>query len=327
MDLEVAGDFIVMAATLLELKARMLAPPPPAGEEGDVLEDDEPLDPRADLIRRLMQYRRFKDAALMINDLQDVRQRQSLRQLREAIPEDPAAADDITLEDLDVHLLFRAYEYQMARISGLGPRRVVMDEVPMELRMGRVVETLQAERQTTLKKLLESEPSLVGQAGVLIATLEVIRQRFVESKQLEQYGQVDLRFREEAERAIATTQPPEEVEEPGRRRKRIPLVTFQARTPTDDGSEIADEPEERVETEEQRFMRELDESCDLTNVMAKAADVEGAFIAHWQVLHPGELPPTIAVERAIAIRAAEEEKRLAEEKEAKRKRRHEHASR
>lgn len=316
MDLEVAGDFIVMAATLLEMKARMLAPPPPEGEEGEPQEEEEPLDPRADLIRRLLQYRRFKDAAQVIDELQEARQQQMLRQVREAIPEDPAAADDITLEDLDVHLLFRAYEYQMARISGLGPRRVLMDEVPMELRMARVVDVLQAERTTTLKKLLESEPNLVGQAGVLIATLEVIRQRFVEARQLEQYGQVDLRFRDQAERAIATSPPPEPPEEPGRRRKRIPLVTYQA---ADDGTEVADEPEERVETEEQRFLRELDQHCDLSNVMARAADIEAAFISHWQQLHPGELPPTIAGERAAAIRAAEEEKRRADEKEAKRR--------
>jgi len=59
LDIELAGDFVVMAATLLELKSRALLPRPPEIEEGE----DEAEDPRETLIRQLIEYRRFKEAA------------------------------------------------------------------------------------------------------------------------------------------------------------------------------------------------------------------------------------------------------------------------
>jgi segregation and condensation protein A len=55
LDLEVAGEFLVMAATLMRIKARMLLPP--------IIEEQEELDPREGLVRQLLEYRRFKDAA------------------------------------------------------------------------------------------------------------------------------------------------------------------------------------------------------------------------------------------------------------------------
>src|SRR5512137_203398 len=58
IDPNVVGDFLVMAATLMEIKSRMLLPRPPA-EEGE----EELVDPRLDLVRQLLEYKRFKDAA------------------------------------------------------------------------------------------------------------------------------------------------------------------------------------------------------------------------------------------------------------------------
>src|SRR3990172_367737 len=63
LDLEVAGDFIVMAAELMQIKVRMLLPQPPEGEEEE--------DPRADLVRRLLEYKKFKEASAMLSSLED----------------------------------------------------------------------------------------------------------------------------------------------------------------------------------------------------------------------------------------------------------------
>ena len=64
MEMEPAGDFLVMAATLMEVKSRSLLPRPPVTEEGE-----EELDPRAELVARLLEYRRYKDAAVALDDL------------------------------------------------------------------------------------------------------------------------------------------------------------------------------------------------------------------------------------------------------------------
>ena len=71
LDLDVAGEFLVMAATLMRIKARMLLPTPPPGEE-------EEIDPRDELVRRLLEYREFKEASVKTTDT-------NAREIRNAI--------------------------------------------------------------------------------------------------------------------------------------------------------------------------------------------------------------------------------------------------
>jgi segregation and condensation protein A len=70
LDLDVAGEFLVMAATLLEIKSRMLLPPDPTKSE-----DEEAVDPRTELVERLIQYQRFKEAAEILKDFELDRQK------------------------------------------------------------------------------------------------------------------------------------------------------------------------------------------------------------------------------------------------------------
>ena len=102
LDLEVAGDFILMAATVLEIKARTIAPPPIDEGEQSPDDEDDALDPRADLIGKLLAYRRFKEAVGLLNHLEAGRAQRVLRQTREEIPEDPEEAAGIDLGELDV---------------------------------------------------------------------------------------------------------------------------------------------------------------------------------------------------------------------------------
>src|SRR2546422_11309987 len=68
LDLEVVGDFLVMAATLMQIKSKMLLPPDPAGE---VPEEE---DPRDELVRRLLEYKKFKEIAEDLKDKESIRQ-------------------------------------------------------------------------------------------------------------------------------------------------------------------------------------------------------------------------------------------------------------
>ncbi len=286
MDLDVAGDFVLMAATLLEIKSRLVSPPP-EGETADG-EDDadrDVFDPRADLIRQLLAYRRFKDASHLLDELEWAQTERGGRQLREAIPEDPGEVDGLSLENCDPYALFSEWEGILAKLHGLGPRTVVYDDVPMEHRMAALAATLQASGETCLSRLFQATPARVGRVGILVALLECVRQRIVEAVQHEQYGDVHLRFRDEAERARMLEPPTEAAQIEQRRRRRMPLITWRPPAdvpaqvePTDDAD---DEPAEEavVETDEQRFLRELDDSCDLETVLTRGADLEASFAA------------------------------------------------
>src|SRR5438045_4850728 len=71
LDINVAGDFLVMAATLMEIKSAMLLPKPPASQgDGSPSAADELADPRYELVQKLLEYKRFKDAANALDDQQ-----------------------------------------------------------------------------------------------------------------------------------------------------------------------------------------------------------------------------------------------------------------
>ena len=301
LDLEGAGDFILLAATLLEIKARTIAPPPVEDQEKTTDEADDLLDPRADLIGKLLAYRKFKEAVGILNQLEAERALRVPRQLREEIPEDPDEAAGIDLGELDAGQLSQMWTALLARLGGTGPRTVMKDDLPIELSIRKLADQAEQEPEISLHGLFAAESSLQGRVSMLMATLECARQRIVHATQLEQYGDVTLRFRPPAERLIVPVEfPPEEGGK--KRRRRPPLVTFQAPVaPTSDESEDpAAESEEKHETDEERFLRELNEQCDLDGVLARVQDVEKGFQQYWEVLHP-PAPAPVVVPAAVEV--------------------------
>ena len=307
LDLEVAGDFILMAATLLEIKARTIAPPPLDDGEKAAEDEEDALDPRADLIGKLLAYRRFKEAVGLLNQLEAERAQRVLRQTREEIPEDPEEAAGIDLGELDVTQLSKLWNTLLIRIGGGGPRTVMKDEMPIEGSIRKLTARAEDEKNLTLRQLFAGEATLQGRISMLMATLECTRQRIVYSQQHEQYADVELRFRDEAERVITPVVfPPDE---PGKkRRRRPPLVTYQAAVPptSEDLDEAVEQPEEKHETDEERFLRELNESCDLDGVLARVVDVEKGFQAYWDELHPPVVPTLPVVIDVVEAKAPAE---------------------
>jgi segregation and condensation protein A len=302
LDLEVAGDFIAMAATLLEIKARLIAPPPEEPLEGGGDEGDA-FDPRADLINSLLAYRRFKEATQELAAREDARRERLDRQLRETIPEDPEDEPTLELGAVDSHLLLRTCELLMARINGLGPRTVTVDDVPLGVHIDRIVDAVRTKGTSTLGSLITAAPTMLVRVSTVMAVLEGTRQRFLESRQVEQYGDVGLRYRDEEERARVAELPPEAPPE-ARRRRRPPLVTW---TPPASAAPVGEETpaeaadDEVVESDDERFLRELDESCRLNAVLAASADLERAYTAFLTERHPDLLPPAPVVVAAVEV--------------------------
>jgi segregation and condensation protein A len=295
LDLEMAGDFVLMAATLLEIKARTIAPPPEEEGAGDD-DDDDLVDPRADLIAKLLAYRRFKEATAHLQRLQAERWERAVRRFKEEIPEDPEEVEGLDLGELDPHALWKCWNVIVTRLGGMGPRTVAKDDIPIEARVGSVIEFGREQRRTTLRQLLARESSHLGRVTTLMATLEVVRQRWLEARQWEQFGDVDLRFREQEEREAKPVLPEPEPDDGKKRRRRPPLATWTpppTATPVEGEApgEGEDGEVENFESDEERFLRELNEACALDRVLRDAKDWEGGFRRHWEVLHPPPPPP------------------------------------
>lgn len=291
-DLDMAGDFIVMAATLLEIKSRLIVPPV-VGEEGEEEQPEELFDPRTELIQQLLTYRKFKDAVHVLEDLELAQTQRCARRMHEAIPEDPSEIDGMPLENADPYQLFSVWESVLAKIAGLGPRRVVLDDMPIEERINSLVVTMQATREARLSWLFERAPNRIARVGILVATLECVRQGILEALQHEQYGDVYLRFRDDSERnRSAAALPPEEVTDEKRRRRKPPLFTFKASEAATEEAEVL-EIEEVIETDEQRFVRELNEACSVDSVLDRVADIEASFTDYMNQKRPQEVIPEV----------------------------------
>ncbi|MFM2090312.1 MAG: hypothetical protein RLZZ127_801, partial [Planctomycetota bacterium] len=302
VDLEQAGDFIVWAATLLEIKARAVAPvdDPVARSHNP----EEILDPRADLVRRLLEYRAFKEASFLLVGCEERWRGRHERRLRELIPDDGAAAEALDLGEIDTWTLCRTWEDILQRINGMAPRTVVVDDLPMERRLQMVLESVRARGEGTLEELFAVEPSRLVRTSIVLALLEGARQRFIELGQAEQFGTIRFRLRGDDERI-----PPEgqklDPEPLPRLRKALPLVTYRSEpgAVTAGGDDDDDGPV--IETEDQRFARELEEQTRVDTLLRLAADVDAAYVAWIEAEKPHLLekvrPPPPPEPAAVAV--------------------------
>lgn len=183
IDPNAAGDFLVMAATLLELKSRALLPTPPLDAP------DEIEDPRASLVRQLLEYKRFKDAAKALGSAADERARRFVRR-----PADlPAELRGVELEEVEIWDLLSAFNRVMTAIGrGPGTHDVRIQDRPIEHYEALIVESLEREGPRTFGSLFTgcgSRPEIVG---TLLALLELIRQRRVRAEQEKLFGEIYL---------------------------------------------------------------------------------------------------------------------------------------
>lgn len=188
LDPNAAGDFLVMASTLLEIKSRTLLPTPPI-ESSD---DDE--DPRAPLVRQLLEYKRFKDAARTLGSAADDRARRYVRK-----PADlPKELQGMELEEAQVWDLLAAFGKVMESV-GRGPslHRVDYDDVPIELHAAEVVAILEREGPKSFDDLFDGPPDRMQIVGRFLALLELIRSRRVRAEQEQVFGRIYLFLLEE----------------------------------------------------------------------------------------------------------------------------------
>ncbi len=181
VDVELAGDFLVMAATLMEIKARSLLPAEPTPE------DDED-DPRRGLVKQLLEYRRLKDAAAA---LEERAERQGTKLARVA-PEEPTRPGVPPVRPVELWDLVSAFARLMRETQALQPTTVVVDDTPQHVYEQMVRERVQTDRRVAFRDLFtppHHKPRLIG---LFLAVLELIKTREVGLDQPELFGEIWL---------------------------------------------------------------------------------------------------------------------------------------
>lgn len=211
LDVNLAGEFLVMAATLMEIKSRMLLPHPPPVEEA------EEEDPRMELVRELLEYKKFRDAA---EELRERAARQQLKFPRLARPEVPVEEEPAKpLQEVELWDIFAAFRKLMKETLGRLPRTITYDDIPVAEFMDRVVSRLRRVSSLRFWDLFEGRRDRMYIVGMFLALLELIRQRVVRAYQEEPFGDILLQLRPgepagpaEPARSVEPAEPSEAVE-------------------------------------------------------------------------------------------------------------------
>lgn len=180
---ELAAEYLVMAATLAEIKSRILLPRQEAEEE-----DEE--DPRTQLIRRLQEYERYKKAAEDIEELP--RMERELYQASGALPEIEKVAAD---PDVDLQTVLQALAAVLRRVEMFEHHHVQRETLSTREKMSEILARITNQRFVPLVSLLLREEGRLGVVVTFLAVMELIKDSMVEIVQSEPFGPIHLKAR------------------------------------------------------------------------------------------------------------------------------------
>lgn len=184
MRFELAAEYLVMAALLAEIKSRMLLPrqQEEEGEEGD---------PRAELILRLQEYERFKEAAEDIDQLP--------RDGRDVFPAEielPELPKKVPHPEVDLRELLLAFSEVMHRANMYRSHTVSLEPLSTRERMAMVLDEIQGGKIIEFVSLFTVEEGRMGVAVTFLAILELIKESLIEVTQGEEFGMIHVKARE-----------------------------------------------------------------------------------------------------------------------------------
>jgi len=183
LDLNIAGEFLVMAATLMMIKSRMLLPP----EERTEMEEEEEEDPRWDLIRQLVEYKKFKDAALHLEGLEE---RQQDVFMRGSDTAKLGPESDVSLHDVSIFDLITAFSEVLKKVKTEELREIFAEHVTVAEKIETVVKTLETQDRVTFGSLFSGMASRAEIVCTFLAILELIRLKQIVARQEASFGDI-----------------------------------------------------------------------------------------------------------------------------------------
>ena len=190
LDVDLAGDFLVMAATLIQIKSAMLLPK----AQPEQMDSEDLSDPRTELIRQLLEYKKFKDASNLLGEARDhakmrfARPNTIVEQLKE-----PAAEQEVDIEQVSVWDLLEAFDSIMQATGAMVDINSIKDDTPIDLYQIDILHRLQTEGAMSFEQIFEAGTNKAVMIGLFLALLELVREKLVWAKQEESEGVIYLR--------------------------------------------------------------------------------------------------------------------------------------
>ncbi|HWB08436.1 MAG TPA: segregation/condensation protein A [Pirellulales bacterium] len=184
LDVNTVGDFLEMASTLVEIKSRLVLPR--GGEEEEVVED-----PRQDLVKRLLEYKEFKDAASMLEERGRAWQERFARRANDSPDRGHDLADE-PIQELELWDLVSAFGRIMRDYHVAVPSNIVYDDTPIHVYMSRIHQRLLGGGRVAFGDLFEPGMHKSALIGMFLAVLELVRHHGVRAEQQELHGEIWL---------------------------------------------------------------------------------------------------------------------------------------
>ncbi len=182
VDVNAVSDFIEMASTLIEIKSRLVLP------RADEVED-ELDDPREELVARLLEYKKFKDAASILDERSRQWQQRYVRQADD-LPQRRVDPSEQPIHEVELWDLVSAMTRLMRDHDAVQPSSIVYDETPIQVYMQRIHHKLVDEGQAAFSEMFEAGMHKSAMIGVFLAILELVRHRHVSAEQDDTHGEI-----------------------------------------------------------------------------------------------------------------------------------------
>ncbi|MBN1594535.1 segregation/condensation protein A [candidate division FCPU426 bacterium] len=189
LDLEMAGDFILMASTLMHIKSRMLLP-----RESLALEEGEEADPRADLVRRLMEYKRYREVAEGL-DTYEQQQRQIFWrrgvQPDEAESEKPAQeAEPVQFQEVNLFDLLSAFKRVLAFATPETFKEIRREAIKISQKINEILDALEENPSLEFIEYMKTQDGRIAMVAALLALLELARLKAIRIVQEKMFAKI-----------------------------------------------------------------------------------------------------------------------------------------
>jgi len=185
LDLEIAGEFLVMAAELMRIKSRLLLPP-----EEQPAEELEEEDPRAELVRRLLEYQKFKEAAKRLGNFESTRKEVFTRRTGEILNLSEEGGE--AYFETGIFDLITAFSKVIQRLPKKILYEIVKDEFTVEEKIHEILHLIVTEPVLYFSKLFEKAKSRLEVVATFLAILELIRLQEIVVRQKALFDDIEI---------------------------------------------------------------------------------------------------------------------------------------
>jgi segregation and condensation protein A len=190
LDVDAVGDFLAMASTLIEIKSHQVLP------RADEVEDDLD-DPRKELVERLLEYKKYRDAAHILEERSRWWQKRYSRLASDLPPRERNLAEE-PIHEVELWDLVSAFGRIMRDTALAKPSNIVYDETPIRVYMDRIQTKLHERGHLAFGELFDPTMHKSSLIGIFLAVLELVRHSRVRLEQNELFGEIWLLPRSDA---------------------------------------------------------------------------------------------------------------------------------